>query len=114
MKLNKCVAALVVAFALAGCSSDEKDAQALIDQARGLWDEVMPAPPEQRGGNLVFNRDTVTACASQLGKAKDLLEKVAADYGDTQAWGSQSTKTLDMRVRGQATTCNQIKHAQGW
>jgi len=112
--MKKCMSMLVLAFALAGCNSDEKDAQALIDQARGLWDDVMPAPPEQRGGNMRFTRDTVTVCVNKLGKAKELLEKVAADYGDTNAWGAASTKTLDMRVRSQVITCNQIKHTQGW
>lgn len=105
---------IAISLVLAGCNSKEKDAQALADQARGLWDQVMPSPPEVRGGNVAFNKEGISSCVSKMGQAKSILDKLAADYSGTAVWASEKTKTLNERVRSQGSTCNQVKSAQGW
>lgn len=105
---------LAITLVLVGCGSKEKEAQALVDQARALWDQVMPSPPEDRGGSMAFNKESISMCVTKLDQAKASLDKVAASYSDTEVWGSTKTKTLNERVRSQSSTCNQVKNAQGW
>lgn len=109
---------LAVAFcivALTGCdNANEKKAQGLIDESRGLWDQVMPNSPEDRSGSIKLTKDTVRACTETLGEARIKLAEVSKDYSDTKAWKSEKAALLNKAVTGQLGRCTEIKHSQGW
>lgn len=86
-------------IALAGCeNSQEKEAQQLVDQARGLWDQVMPAAPEVSKSKLTTSKEGLVEAVGKLGEAHVLLEKVATNYSQTDVWKSEKTQTLNERV----------------
>lgn len=113
--MKKLLAVVFCIVALTGCdNANEKKAQGLIDEVRGLWDRVMPYPPEDRGSSLKLNKDTVRACTAILGAAQNKLAEVAKDYSDTEAWKSEKTVSLNKAVTGQLGRCTELQHSQGW
>ncbi|HGM4353837.1 TPA: hypothetical protein ACKPJR_006359 [Pseudomonas aeruginosa] len=109
---------LIFAFmlvALAGCeNSQEKEAQQLVDQARGLWDQVMPAAPEVSKAKLTTSKEGLVAAVGKLGEARQLLDNVAKNYSDTDVWKSEKTQVLNERVTNMYRSTKETKYKMGW
>lgn len=113
--MKKVIAALCLCSLLTGCGdSDEIKAQALVNEARGLWDQVMPGAPEVRGGNIVYTKEGVIGCVDKFTQARGLLDQVAAKYSSTSVWSDEKTVVLNKRVSDQKNICTQMKAQQGW
>ena len=103
-------------IALAGCeNAQEKEAQQLVDQAQGLWNQVMPSVPgKHSGGTMVTSKDGLILAVNKLGEARTILEKVSADYPDTDVWKSEKTRVLYSEVIQTYRSSNETKQKMGW
>ncbi|WP_144940736.1 hypothetical protein [Pseudomonas alabamensis] len=102
-------------IALAGCeNSKEKEAQQLVDQARGLWDQVMPAAPEISKGKVTTSKEGLVAAVDKLGEARQLLDNVRTNYSETDVWKSEKTQVLDDRVTNLYRSTKEAKYKMGW
>lgn len=104
-----------ILLVLAGCeNAKEKEAQQLVDQARGLWDQVMPAAPEVSKGKLTTSKEGLVAAVGKLGEARQLLDNVATNYSETDVWKSEKTQVLNERVTNLYRSTKETKYKMGW
>lgn len=114
--MKKTIAALCVLSSLAGCGdSQELKAKAIADEVRTTWDSVMPFEPGYRQtGFSSFSKEFVVACSTKMSEAAEKLDILKAQYSTTDVWKSKSTAVLSKDVIRWESTCNELKHKQGW